>query len=338
MKFITFAINTLAFLLYFFLASCFADDIYVNFHDSNGNYISAHGGGIYEFKGQYFWYGENRYSGRDSGVSMYKSSDLHTWKDLGVIFHNSDIKGHDDGYFLERPKIIYNNKTHKFVMWFHAESKSGNYKSALAGVATSDSLQGPYDFLYTSRINRGEPPVNGNYVGSQLANSVNKKESSGGQMSRDIFLYKDSSNVAYLVSSSEENLTLTISELTPDYLHTTGKYIRIAPGGYNEAPVMFKHGRSYFLVSSATTGWKPNKARLFTSDKIFGYWKRNDGFNKSSNSDDNNTTFHSQGANVFEFKGGLYFIADKWNPKQLSNSSYLFKRIYFSADGGPFIK
>ena len=157
-------------------------------------------------------------------------------------------------------------------------------------------------------------------------------------MSRDLFLYKDDSNLAYLISSSEDNLTLTISELTPDYLHTTGKYIRVAPGGYNEAPVMFKHGTSYFLVSSATTGWKPNKARLFNAIRIFGYWKKGDDFSKSSNPDDNNTTFHSQGSNVFKYKNNLYFMADKWDSKSLSQSGYLFKEIHFNSDGEPFIK
>ncbi len=336
MKFIVGFINL--FVLYISLGSCQADDLSVKLYDSDGKYISAHGGGIYKLDGLYFWYGENRYSDNNSGVSMYQSADLHNWKSLGVVFHDSDIKINSESYFLERPKIIFNNETHKFIMWFHVESKQGNYKSALAGVAISDYIQGPYKFISASRINKNKSPVNGNYIGSELANKVNRDQSSQGQMSRDIFVFKDDSNTAYLVSSSEENLTLTISKLTSDYLHTTGKYIRIAPGGYNEAPVMFKNGKDYFIVSSATTGWKPNRARLFTARKIFGYWKRSGEFNQSVNYLDNNTTFNSQGSNVFVYKKSLYFMADKWNPRNLSSSGYLFKKINFSVSGSPFIK
>ena len=45
------------------------------------------------------------------------------------------------GCILERPKVIYNAKTGKFVMWFHLELKGKGYAAARAGVALRRSSQ-----------------------------------------------------------------------------------------------------------------------------------------------------------------------------------------------------
>ncbi|MBT0723491.1 family 43 glycosylhydrolase [Rosenbergiella sp. S61] len=326
--------------IFFILFSCCcgADDSNINLKDENNNYINAHGGGILQYKNKYYWYGENRIKGNESGVSLYQSKDLKKWRYLGVIFKSNEIEPKSHSFFIERPKIVYNSSTNKFVMWFHVEEVSSNYKTAKVGVASSNDISGPYKFLYASRINARSHPINGNYVGSKLANKVNKDHSNIGQMSRDITIFKDRNDNAYLISSSEDNLTLSISLLSQDYTHTTGKYIRVQPGGYNEAPVMFFNEGKYYLVASGTTGWKPNRARLFTADKVFGYWKNIGDFVKGTDAKNINTTFQSQGSNYFEFNGDCYFMGDKWYPKDLSNSGYLFKKIIFSNDQSPYIK
>ena len=83
-----------------------------------------------------------------------------------------------------------------------------------------------------------------------------------GQMSRDMTLYVDDDGKAYHIFSSEENLTLHIAELTGDYLHHTGRYTRVAPAGHNEAPAIFKHDGTYWMITSGCTGWAPNEARI----------------------------------------------------------------------------
>lgn len=67
-----------------------------------------------------------------------------------------------------------------------------------------------------------------------------KRDWQGGQMSRDMTLFKDDDGKAYHIYSSEDNLTLQIAELTEDYLSHSGRYIRIFPTGHNEAPTIFK--------------------------------------------------------------------------------------------------
>ena len=46
---------------------------------------------------------------------------------------------------IERPKVIYNEKTGKFVMWMHIESP--DYEKAHAGVAVCDSPTGAFTYL-----------------------------------------------------------------------------------------------------------------------------------------------------------------------------------------------
>ncbi len=49
---------------------------------------------------------------------------------------------------MERPKVIYNKRTKKFVMWFHLELKSKGYEAARAGVAVSDFSEGTLSFCF----------------------------------------------------------------------------------------------------------------------------------------------------------------------------------------------
>lgn len=69
-------------------------------------------------------------------------------------------------------------------------------------------------------------------------------------------------------------MTLQIAELSEDYLSHTGKYIRIAPAGHNEAPAIFKRNGEYWMITSGCTGWEPNEARMFSAPSIWGPWKK----------------------------------------------------------------
>ncbi len=64
------------------------------------------------------------------------------------------------GCILERPKVVYNPRTRKFVMWFHLELRGKGYGAAQAGVAIADRPQGPFRFLRAGRVNPGIWPAN----------------------------------------------------------------------------------------------------------------------------------------------------------------------------------
>lgn len=133
--------------------------------DTDGNVINAHGGGVLFHKGTYYWFGEHRPDSgfvTEEGVSCYSSTDLCHWKYEGISLAVSDKVESDieKGCIMERPKVIYNEKTGKFVMWLHLELKGQGYGPARTAVAVSDSPVGPYRFIRSGRVNPGIFPLN----------------------------------------------------------------------------------------------------------------------------------------------------------------------------------
>ena len=128
--------------------------------------------------------------------------------------------------------------------------------------------------------------------------------------------------------------TLHISKLTDDYLKTTGQYVRILIGKANEAPAMFKRNGHYYLISSGTTGWRPNAARLATADSIMGPWKYvgNPCVGPKEQTD---LTFESQAACVLPVAGkpdAFIYVGDRWNARNLPDSRYILLPITFTDD------
>ena len=236
-------------------------------NDINGRYINAHGGGILFYGGRYYWYGEHRPASgftTQVGVTCYSSVNLHNWSYEGVALHVSEKEGDDieEGCIMERPKVIYNEARKKFVMWFHLELKGKGYEAARAGMAVSDTPEGPYQFVRSVRVNPGVFPFNmpveerkirwnadryKEWWTPEWREAVNKglfvqRDLQEGQMSRDMTLFVDDDGKAYHVYSSEENLTLQIAELADDYQQHSGKYIRIFPGGHNDNFGLYRLG------------------------------------------------------------------------------------------------
>ena len=330
-----------------------------NWLDTDGNYINAHGGGILTWHDKYYWFGEHRpdHGGEtEVGITCYSSSNLQDWKYEGVALSVSEKAGDDieRGCIMERPKVIHCEKTGKFVMYFHLELKGKGYEAARFGVATSDSPTGPYIFLYSSRSNPGVYPsdmteeqrnktwdINGyKWWTPEWTKAVGdgmfvQRDLQGGQMSRDMTLYIDDDGKAYHIYSSEENLTLQIAELTDDFLHHSGRYVRVAPAGHNEAPTIFKHDGTYWMITSGCTGWAPNEARMFSAPSILGPWKQHPTPFKGKGSE---TTYGGQGTYILQLPDGNFiFMADVWKPESLKYSGYLWLPIEFDKDNVPFI-
>lgn len=159
-----------------------------------------------------------------------------------------------------------------------------------------------------------------------------------GQMSRDMTLYVDDDQKAYHIYSSEENKTLHIAELTDDYLDYTGKYYRIDPAGWNEAPSLFKKDGRYYMITSGCTGWNPNPARLLVADHICGPWKRLP--DNPAIGADAETTFHSQSTFILPAPGrkeAFIFMADRWKPANAIDGRYVWLPIVFE-NGLPVLK
>lgn len=323
--------------------------------DNRGLPINAHGGGILKYRNTYYWFGEYKSDTTNVamvGVTCYSSKDLTNWTYRGIALPVSDKKGSDieRGCILERPKVIFNARTGKFVMWFHLELKGQGYLSARYGVAVSNTPVGPYHFIRSDRSCPGVYPQNWkgclNYSVYHKGLKMKwwtpewirliqeglfvQRDLGQGQMVRDQTVFVDDDGKAYHIFASEDNLTLQIAQLTDDYLDHNGKYWRMDAGGQNEAPVLFKKDGLYWMITSGCTGWLPNKARMFWAKKITGPWTQVDSPFGGPKAE---ITFGGQGTYVLkvEKKGTpIYvFMADIWRPKHPSDARYMWLPIDF---------
>lgn len=318
--------------------------------DTDGVHINAHGGGILFHEGVYYWFGEHKIAGPQGnsaqvGVSVYSSTDLLNWKNEGIALAVSDDPTTDivRGCIIERPKVIYNAKTDKFVMWFHLELRGRGYEAARSGVAIADNPTGPYTFLESFRINPGILPLNPPEPGEPESGRF-WSDLPGGNMARDMTLFVDDDGRAYHIYSSEENITLQISLLTDDYLRPSGFYTRAVPGGRNEAPAIFKRDGKYWMITSGLTGWAPNAARLLVADSIWGPWEQlpnpTEGVNPKTGLGPEKT-FGGQSTFILPVQGRKdAFIAmfDEWHPNNPIDGRYYWLPIEFREDGRPVVR
>lgn len=290
--------------------------------DTDGNRINAHGAGLLFHKGTWYMYGEYKcskttlpegatwecYRTDAGGVSCYSSKDLMNWKFEGVALRPSTDPNHDlhQSKVVERPKVIYNKKTKRFVMWIHAES--ADYSKACAGVAVGDTPTGPFTYIESFRPNDA--------------------------MSRDQTLFVDDDGTAYQFSSSEENQTLHINRLTPDYLKPDGTMVRRFVGMAREAPAVFKYKGKYYMISSGCTGWDPNKAELAVADSIMGEWTV---IGNPCIGPDADKTFYGQSTFIIPVnakKGCFIACFDMWKKRDLADSRYIWLPVKINKETG----
>jgi hypothetical protein len=276
--------------------------------DEAGQPINAHGGGFLYDRGAWYWFGESRTAHGNNGVSCYSSRNLYDWKNEGVVLSLSEDPSSPiaRGSIIERPKVIYNRLTGKYVMWFHNELRGHGYSAAQAGVAVSDRVTGPYSFVQSSRPD--------------------------GEMSRDMTLFVDDDGEAYLFTASENNQTMHVHLLSSDYTTTSGKWARIFAGRSMEAPAVFKHSGKYYFVGSDCTGWKPNPQRSAVAGSVWGPWRE---LGNPAQGPEAATTYGSQTAYVLPVEGkpgAFVWVGDRWHPDNLTDSRYVFLPVQFTGE------
>lgn len=323
--------------------------------DTQGNPINAHGGGILFHKGVYYWHGELK-EGRTyvpacnvswggtrvvaAGVSCYSSTNLLDWNNEGIALAAvPDNPSHDlhCDKVIERPKVIHNAATKKFVMWMHVDST--DYHAARSGVAVSDTPTGPFKYVGSFRPNAGVWPDNATEADKTSATgNILARDFKEGQMARDMTVFVDDDGKAYQFYSSEENPTMHVSLLSDDYLRPAGRYSRVFVGRSMEAPAVFKRGGKYYMIASGCTGWNPNAARSAVADNIFGPWTE---LGNPCRGPGAEQTFQSQGTFVVPVQGRpdtFIFLADRWKQWNLADSRYVWLPLEFEPDGKPVLR
>jgi len=267
--------------------------------DDRGRHIQAHGGGIIKLGDTYYWFGEDRSRDNDPNlryVACYASKDLAHWQ-----FRNQAVKADDPaklgaGWILERPKVFYNEKTNKYVMYAHIDNKS--YEFASVAVFTCDTVDGDYRYVKDFR------PL--------------------GQQSRDIGQFIDDDGAAYLIFEDRPN-GFHIAKLSDDYL-TVEKDVHLfskKQGGALEGGALVHYNGLYYVMGSKMSGWNPNSNQYATAIRLEGPWSD---FKDIAPPEKN--TYGSQSSMLLKVVGSkttsIIFMGDIWKPHAQWDSRYLW--------------
>ena len=277
--------------------------------DTTGTHIQAHGGGFLKVGDTWYWVGEDKTTntggtGNFYAVSIYASKDLVTWEHRNkIITTSTDAQLNASNRVIERPKIIYNDKTSMYVMWLHWDDTT--YNNSYAGIFKSPTIDGNYTY-----VDHIKP---------------------GGNDSRDCTLFKEDDGTAYFISVANTNRDMFVYPLTDDYLNVqsgaTGT--NIFPGQAREAPAIAKISGTYYAITSQSTGWAWNQGGYSTATAITGPWSA------QSNIGDN-TTYQSQSTYIITVVGSqtttYIYAGDHWNSSQLNNSQYRWLPLTISGN------
>lgn len=266
--------------------------------DTTGKHINAHGGCVVVHDGTYYWFGEDRTGMTSNGVSCYSSADLLNWQRKGLVMKTSDANDPVTGKcILERPKVIFNDATGKWVMYSHWEDGTG-YGEARVCVAVADQVDGEYQFVDTFRPNSHD--------------------------SRDQTIFKDSDGKAYHFCATDMNTNINVALLSPDYLSTEQNPVtetKILNGLRLEAPAIIRTGDTYFGVFSGCSGWDPNPGHTAMATEILGYWTPGGNF---CTDDGAETTYRSQSTFILKVPGhdnSYIYMGDRWNTSDIGGKS-----------------
>ncbi|MCD9646358.1 hypothetical protein HAX54_036130 [Datura stramonium] len=147
-----------------------------------------------------------------------------------------------------------------------------------------------------------------------------------GYDSRDMTLFKDDDGVAYLIYSSEHNKDLHIGPLNEEYIDVTQSMRKILIGQHREAPALFKHQGTYYMI---TPGWAlvglQMRPLLMHRNQLWGLGRPLETQGIGGNKIFRLTTFFAQSTFVVPLSGlpGLFiFMAYRWNPADLKDSRW----------------
>jgi len=270
--------------------------------DQDGNHIQAHGGGIIKIRKTYFWYGEQRSRGLDPKyryVSCYSSKDLLNWKFRGNVVKMLPPDTLSANWVLERPKVFYNAKSKKYVMYFHVDDRG--YKVAQVGIAVCDKPDGEYKFVRRFR------PL--------------------GHESRDIGQFIDDDGTAYLVFE-DRPFGFRIARLSSDYMDVEKEMTLVK--AHMEGGAIVHYNGLYYSIGSGLTGWNANPNKYSTAPSLEGPWTEFVDIAPVATN-----TYGSQSTMLIKVVGTkkttVLFMGDIWKPRTQYDSRYFWMPLEIGA-------
>lgn len=271
--------------------------------DTNGKPIQAHGFSVFwnESDKLWYWYGENKertLGGKNNtvwhwGVRLYTSPDLYNWTDRGLIIPPTpeDLTSPlHPTYCMDRPHILYNAKTKKYVAWL--KIMAGEV-SQFMSVLTADRFEGPYTF-----VRKIYKPLD--------------------MDTGDFCLHADEATDKAYIWFERPHFQLICATLTDDYTGVTDEYSvhydGLLPPDTREAPTYFERIGKRYLITSGTSGYYPNPSRVCVFDDPHGEYRD---LGLICEGDRTGTSFSAQFTSVIQIPGTDRYIAcaDRWMPQ-----------------------
>lgn len=265
--------------------------------DTEGKPIQAHGFQVTEIDGTFYWYGENKEHtiiGSNVwtyGIRCYKSKDLYNWEDCGLIIPPDTVNHLSPLHYsqtLDRPHIIYNEKTRKYVCWIKSMDTDGYFV-----ILQSDNIMGPYDYVRSLK-------PHGFGVG-------------------DFDMYVDKETGKGYVWFERPHYEMICAELSDDFLNVEGTYskhfVGMLPPYTREAPSHFVRNGKHYMFTSGTTGYVPNPSLVSSFNDYHGEYTN---LGDPHIGEKLESSFCSQITCVIKIPGkhDLYVaLADRWLPQ-----------------------
>ena len=263
--------------------------------DTEGKPIQAHGFQICEMDGTYYWYGENKADAllgttqMFGGIRCYSSRDFYNWKDEGLILAPDSIDPLSPIHYtqkLERPHIIRNPRTGKYLLWAKSQAEDGYF-----AIFEAERFMGPYKFVHNLQ-------PEGYGVG-------------------DFDLYVDEQTGKGYVWFERPHWELICAEMTDDFTDVTevfsNHFVGQKPPFTREAPAHFFANGKHYLYTSGTTGYTSNPSEVAVFNDYHGEYKI---LGNPHVGDEYESSFNSQITGVIRITGKDLWIAlaDRWEP------------------------
>ena len=273
--------------------------------DDRGQHVQAHGGGILKLGDTYYWFGEDRGSNNARNlryVGCYSSEDLGHWRFRNQVLKLGDPEHFGRSVVLERPKVFYNAKTKKFVMYMHIDGPEpggggGGYALARVGVAVCDTVDGDYQYLKSFR------PL--------------------GEQSRDIGQFVDDDGTGYLIFEDRPH-GFHIAKLSDDYLTVEKDMCLIT--NHMEGGALVHYQGLYYAIGSALTGWNANPNKYATAKSLEGPWSEFKDIAPPAA-----RTYGAQSTMMLKVTGTkattVIYMGDIWKPRTQWDSRYLWMPV-----------
>lgn len=302
----------------------------VPWNDTDGKPIQAHGGSIIYVDGLFYWYGENKEHTRPGngiwhwGVRAYSSPDLYNWDDCGLIVPpvlNDESSPLHPSSSLDRPHIIYNARTRKYVCWLKIMGPIGSdLTQQTETILVADNFLGPYTI-----VRSGLKPL-GMY-GGDFDLAVDPRDGKG-------YYFFERVHGEIICADLNEDYT-DVSGYYTTHLARTGAVRR-------EAPAHFTRDSKHYLLSSGLTWYFANPTETAIAHTYHGPWTT---VGRTHENDTAYSSLGSQISSVFKHphKRDLYIaIADRWVTDEAARFGHVreqlistFSRAYASNEVDP---